>query len=70
MIFSHPFVIIQVKTSPICPHTYINMYTYRYDYVLVTCFIAVEKISDKSKLSKEQFEGIVQHGKKFLIPGG
>lgn len=41
VIFSHSFVIIQEKTSPICPHTYINMYTYRYDYVLVTCFIAV-----------------------------
>lgn len=68
MIFSHSFVIIQDKTSPICPD--INMYTYRYDYILLVSLLWQKKKSDKSKLIIKQFGGVVQHGENFLIAGG
>lgn len=41
--FAHLCVIIQEKNSPICPHMFINICTYKYVYILVTCFIAVAK---------------------------
>lgn len=60
---------MQEKNSPICPDMYINIYTYRYDYILLLSLLWQKK-SDKSKLIKKQFEGVVQHGENFLIAGG
>lgn len=38
-----------------CPHMYISIYIYRYDDVLVTCFITVTKISEKKQITQEGF---------------
>ena len=56
VIFSHSFVISQEKTSPIYPDMYINMYTYRYDYILLVSLLWQKKKSDKSKLIKNSLK--------------